>query len=100
MRNFSDYINSPESEVNKKSKNMSNENTVDLEKLIDKYSSLSDNDLMKEFVKMTIERKKQGNLSNAELENLKNTIVPYLNESQKETMGKILELIKNVWEDR
>lgn len=99
MGNFSDYVNSTmvnktESSENKKEiKECSYEN---LEKLIDKYSSLDDDVLMKEFLKMTIERKKQGNLNDEELELLKSTIIPYLNNKQKESLQKILEIVKNV----
>lgn len=99
MGNFSDYINSTNinkttsGDGGKETKECSYEN---LEKLIDKYSSLDDDILMKEFLKMTIERKKQGNLSESELEILKSTILPYLNEKQKESLEKILEIVRNV----
>ncbi len=99
MGNFSDYINSTNinkttsGESRKEIKECSYEN---LEKLIDKYSSLDDDILMKEFLKMTIERKKQGNLSESELEILKSTILPYLNDKQKESLEKILEIVRNV----
>ncbi len=99
MGNFSDYINSTNinkttsGDSGKEIKECSYEN---LEKLIDKYSSLDDDILMKEFLKMTIERKKQGNLSESELEILKSTILPYLNDKQKESLEKILEIVRNV----
>ena len=99
MGNFSDYINSTNinkttsGDGRKEIKECSYEN---LEKLIDKYSSLDDDILMKEFLKMTIERKKQGNLSESELEILKSTILPYLNDKQKESLEKILEIVRNV----
>lgn len=102
MGNFSDYINSTNinkttsGDSRKEIKECSYEN---LEKLIDKYSSLDDDILMKEFLKMTIERKKQGNLSESELEILKSTILPYLNDKQKESLEKILEIVRNVWKD-
>ena len=99
MGNFSDYINSTNinkttsGDSRKEIKECSYEN---LEKLIDKYSSLDDDILMKEFLKMTIERKKQGNLSESELEILKSTILPYLNDKQKESLERILEIVRNV----
>lgn len=99
MENFSDYVNSTNidkttsSDDKKETKECSYEN---LEKLIDKYSSLDDDVLMKEFLKMTIERKKRGNLSEGELEILKSTILPCLNDKQKESLEKILEIVRNV----
>ena len=68
----------------------------DLEKLIDKYSELDNDTLMKEFLKITLEKKKQGKLSDSELSVLKNSILPYLNESQKQSLNSILEIVKNV----
>lgn len=91
MGNFSDYINS--TNIDDENKNNKNEK---LEDLIENYSKLSDNDLMKEFLKLTIERKKQGSLSNGELETLKSTILPCLDEKQKNTLENLLEMIKNV----
>lgn len=93
MGNFSDYINSTNIDDEKNIKNNKNEK---LEDLIENYSKLSDNDLMKEFLKLTIERKKQGSLSDGELETLKSTILPYLDEKQKNTLENLLEMIKNV----
>ncbi len=95
MGNFSDYI--KRTDINNSDNiNVDNDKKEDLEKLIEKYSSLSDNDLMKEFLKMTIERKKQGKLNEEELTILKSTILPYLDESQKNTLENLLEMIKNV----
>lgn len=92
MGNFSDYMNKAEPE-NKKNNKI---NTEDLEKLIDKYSEYESDALLKEFLKMTLERKKQGNLKDGELENIKNTITPYLDSNQKQSLEKLLDMIKNV----
>lgn len=95
MGNFSDYI--KRTDINNSDNiNLNNDKKEDLEKLIEKYSALSDNDLMKEFLIMTIERKKQGKLNEEELAILKSTILPYLDEAQKNTLENILEMIKNV----
>lgn len=95
MGNFSDYI--KRADINNSDNiNLDNDKKEVLEKLIEKYSSLSDNDLMKEFLKMTIERKKQGKLNEEELAILKSTILPYLDEAQKNTLENLLEMIKNV----
>ena len=89
MANFSDYNWSKENNEQKLSEQ-------DLEKLIDKYSELDNDTLMKEFLKITLEKKKQGKLSDSELSVLKNSILPYLNESQKQSLNSILEIVKNV----
>ena len=87
--NFSDYNWNKENNEQKLSEQ-------DLEKLIDKYSELDNDTLMKEFLKITLEKKKQGKLSDSELSVLKNSILPYLNESQKQSLNSILEIVKNV----
>lgn len=89
MANFSDYNWNKENNEQKLSEQ-------DLEKLIDKYSELDNDTLMKEFLKITLEKKKQGKLSDNELSVLKNSILPYLNESQKQSLNSILEIVKNV----
>ncbi len=89
MANFSDYNWNKENNEQKLSER-------DLEKLIDKYSELDNDTLMKEFLKITLEKKKQGKLSDSELSVLKNSILPYLNESQKQSLNSILEIVKNV----
>ena len=89
MANFSDYNWNKENNEQKLSEQ-------DLEKLIDKYSGLDNDTLMKEFLKITLEKKKQGKLSDSELSVLKNSILPYLNESQKQSLNSILEIVKNV----
>lgn len=89
MANFSDYNWNKENNEQKLSEQ-------DLEKLIDKYSELDNDTLMKEFLKITLEKKKQGKLSDSELNVLKNSILPYLNESQKQSLNSILEIVKNV----
>ena len=89
MANFSDYNWNKENNEQKLSEQ-------DLEKLIDKYIELDNDTLMKEFLKITLEKKKQGKLSDSELSVLKNSILPYLNESQKQSLNSILEIVKNV----
>ena len=89
MANFRDYNWNKENNEQKLSEQ-------DLEKLIDKYSELDNDTLMKEFLKITLEKKKQGKPSDSELSVLKNSILPYLNESQKQSLNSILEIVKNV----
>ena len=93
MSNFSDYI---KEENNRFEEKVSVTEKQNLEDLINKYSSYSKNDLMSEFLKMTLEKKKKGELSSSEINNLKSTIVPFLNSEQKENLDKILQMVENV----
>lgn len=114
MNKFSDYIsnenkkkfenkNSNLSSVGGSNEKMSFENKKqnqnnyeDLEDLIDKYSRLGSDDLMKKFLEMTITKKKKGELNEENLRALKNTVLPYLNEDQVQSLNNILDIVKNV----
>ena len=97
MKKFSDYVynsNNASTEVERHDTN--NVNSQNMEELIDKYSKFSSNELMNEFVKMTIERKKRGELKEQEIAQLKNTLAQYLSEEQKNNLDRILNMVNNV----
>ena len=100
MSNFSDYIkNNSQGEKSSNNKNVNTNsqlNEQNLEKLIDKYSSYSSNDLLSEFIKLTIEKKKKGELNNQELQKIKSTIVPFLSQEQKSKLDEIIELVEKM----
>ena len=91
MANFSDFV--KEKKINEEKMPYSNE---DLESMINKYSELSEDRLLSEFLKLTLEKRKRGELSEKELQNLRSTLVPVLNTQQIESLDKILEMVKNV----
>ncbi len=96
MGNFSDYIKNNNENKNIKQNTNKKLDEQDLEKLIDKYSDMNSDALLQEFMRMTIEKKRRGELTNSELENIKKTMLPYLNENQKNSLAKMMEIIKNV----
>ena len=97
MSNFSDYINNNDYKSNQDNKDLNKSyHQDDLEKMIDKYSSYDKDSLMKEFLKLTLEKKKRGELGVEELDKLKNLLSPMLNSEQKSNLNEILELIQNV----
>lgn len=100
MGNFSDYIRNNNENKNIKQNTNKKLDEQDLEKLIDKYSDMNSDALLQEFMRMTIEKKRRGELTNSELENIKKTMLPYLNENQKNSLAKMMEIIKNVWKVR
>lgn len=93
MSNFSDYIKEENNRVEEKIDKAKKQN---YEEMINKYSSYSKNDLMSEFIKITLDKKKKGELTSGELNNLKTTILPFLNSEQKENLDKILQMVENV----
>jgi len=97
MSNFSEYIKSTSSCENIHKTNIDNNlNKNDLEELLSKYSSYNQNELLNEFIKLTYEKKQKGELDAKEINNLKQTIVPFLNNEQKENLDKILSMVENV----
>ena len=94
MKHFSDFINE-----NKEQTNFNKEDIKDneqLEDMIDKYSAYSSDQLMSEFMKLTIEKKKRGELNKNELMSIKETIAPMLNAEQKSNLDKIINMVDNV----
>ena len=65
-----------------------------LQGLINNYSKLSPSDLMNEFMKLSAEKKRNGSLNDNEILRIKQTIFPYLNESQKHMFNNLMEGIK------
>ena len=98
MSNFSDYIkneniNKHESDKDKTSKIQTKEN---LEEMINKYSKLDSGSLFNEFMRLTLEKKKNGTLKESELNNIKETLSPMLNDEQKEMLNSLILMVKNV----
>ena len=95
MKNFSDFINNnrEESIKTESKKEYSND---DLQSMIDRYSGYSNDALMNEFIRLTLEKKKRGELNSGELEKLKSTIEPMLNQEQKVALENIMNMVKNV----
>jgi len=99
MANFNDFLkddkNKCESKVKVETATSDNRNKK-LEETINQYQKLTSDELMQEFIKLTIEKKNNGELSQDELSNIKNTILPFLNEEQKQSLEKILKVVENV----
>jgi len=98
LGNFSEYIKNSKvksSENNSNNDKVKNENAR-YEDLINKYSEYSNDKLLSEFINLTMQRKRQGNLSDTELNNIKNMLLPYLNNEQKINLEKLIDMVKNV----
>jgi len=98
LGNFSEYIKNSKvksSENNSNNDKIKNENAR-YEDLINKYSEYSNDKLLSEFINLTMQRKRQGNLSDTELNNIKNMLLPYLNNEQKINLEKLIDMVKNV----
>ena len=99
MGNFNEYINTNNEEEcvrTNTEKNTSRPTNDKLEEMISEYQKLSDNELMNEFMRLTLEKKRKGELDSRELNNVKNTILPFLNNEQKTHLEKIINMVENV----
>lgn len=95
MSNFSEFIKNNNNVKESKQENHKYSND-ELQDMINKYSTLSEDKLINEFIKLTIEKKRKGELSDSQLEQLKKTIVPMLDEKQVESLNNLIQLVKNV----
>ena len=69
------------------------DNVESTEKLIDKYSKYSTDELMNEFIKMTEEKKRNGTLG-ADIDRYNKVLEPYLTEEQKSRMKDIFDKVR------
>ena len=61
---------------------------------MDKYSKLSSDELMDEFIKEGAKKKENGELDAGHIEKIKGVLAPYLNEEQTEKLNNLLNMVK------
>lgn len=86
--NFSDFDKNSTPDVNEIKSNVDKEK---IEDLLDKYSTFSERELLDEFLKVSLDEKKKGNLSEDNLNNLRDTLDPYLDDNAKGRLDEILK---------
>lgn len=94
MSNFSDFIKENKDDVNTNTK-IEKQDNKKIEDMIDKYSKYSNDKLLSEFMKLTLEKKKNGTLTEGELNKLKSTLEPFLNLEQQSMLHKIIQMVKD-----
>ena len=93
MSNFSDFMKESNQRNSESDKVKTNQ---EMEKMIDQYSALSENELMQEFIKKTIEQKRNGRLNSEELNNIKSKISPMLNDEQNKKLNELIMMVNGV----
>ena len=73
---------------------MEENNKEKVESYMNKYINLSQQDLMKEFMKLTNQRKANGEFNQAEIDKIQETLNPYLTEEQKHNLESIINMVK------
>ena len=90
MSSFNDFL--KEEDVVEEVKNATIEQ--DVNELIDKYSTYSQEDLMAEFLKESERKKLNGELDDGQLSRVKNILAPYLSAEQQEKLNNLLNMVK------
>ncbi len=83
-KNIFDYEQNSKEDIN-------TEQQKSVEEMIDYYQNFSQDDLVKELFKVASSEKEKGNLTKEKLEEIKNTILPYLNQNQIDFFEKLIE---------
>lgn len=96
MSKFSDYKELPQENYEKSNSSSTRVSEKNYEELIHKYSALSNEELMKEFLNLTAREKGEGKLKEGELESIKNTLSPYLDDTQKNSLDNLLNMVRDV----
>lgn len=65
----------------------------DVQKIIDERSGKTEEELMKELKAEVNKSKKEGKFSKEEVQNFKNTVLPFLSAEQKDKLDEILKII-------
>ena len=63
----------------------------DAEKLIEHYKGFSQDELIKELFRVASSEKEKGTITKEKLQEIRLTIVPYLNDNQIEFLDKLIE---------
>lgn len=87
-RDFRSFVNE-----NKHTLNENKDKVDDYQNLINKYKDMDNNELMQNLFKEADKLKQQGKLDHAQLENLSNTLSPFLNDEQKDMLESLIKAI-------
>lgn len=88
MKKFSDFSN----ERLEKEQNTNNNEREKIENMYNKYSKMDKNSLLNEFIKISTEKRRSGELTKEYVQNLRNNIYPYLNNEQKQYFEHLVNL--------
>ena len=66
----------------------------DAKRVYDKYKDFTHDELMKEILKYTQEKKNDGTLNNQKLDEIEKNLSPYLTNQQRENLSNIIKRLK------
>lgn len=86
MRDFNNYTSNT---------NIDKNSTEALKNFARKYEGASEDKLISEIMKEAEKGRKNGTLTNAEIDRFKNMLSPMLNSEQRKKLEKVVEKLKN-----
>ena len=103
--NFKEFCKNKESicDDNCNSKNVQDEscvkknkanNYINVEDRVEEYSKLTKDELLKEFLKESGKLKQSGNFNESQIENMRSTLAPFLNEEQKTYFEQLMGMVE------
>ena len=96
MNNFNDYAKNQKQKQAEQKPNGMNESAFDmLKRVARQYEGASEQDLISAIIKEANRSRKNGTLSDVEIQNFVNTISPMLNEKQRKQLAEVVNKIKN-----
>ncbi len=75
--------------------NKNNINASSIENLYNKYSSFSEDELMREFLRQSAKQSKNGNLSKDKISSMRDVLFPYLNDKQKNKFNNLMKMVSD-----
>lgn len=71
------------------------ETVNNVEEQLKKYENLSQTELMQEFIKESKKQKQNGNLDRDKMENIKSTLLPFLNGNQQKQLDYLMGIVND-----
>lgn len=93
---FQKFCETKNNEAINKGKILSEQSNLNYADLVNKYANKTKQELYEELLKITKEQKEKGNLSSSQLVNIYNTMLPMLNETEKQNLKKLIDTLNRV----
>lgn len=88
---FENFCNNEE--LKAKAKQLKESSNIDYDEMIKKYKNKSNDELYQELFELAKKEKAKGNLNKEQLHNIYKTLSPMLNQTEKENLKKLIDLI-------
>ncbi len=95
MSKFSEYVKNPVTNNKPDYIDVTNEQMEDYEELLNKYSRLSKEELMQEFLMESKKLKASGGLQSEHIESIESALKPHLNSQQQSMFDSLISEINN-----